>query len=188
MVDSSVPEFACQLSWQRQGRKQLTRVLRCGLSSLERKLNLMEQQFHLLGRAVIRSENKVLLARALGYGNTFLPGGHVEIGESIPIAIARELQEELGTQATIGRYLGAVEASFSSEATVHFEINHLFEATLNDTNFTSQEPHLEFFWADVSDLTLHNLQPAALIDLLLHPRETAFWSSLTQSALPNQND
>ncbi len=136
----------------------------------------MEQQFHLLGRAVIRSENKVLLARARGYDNTFLPGGHVELGESVHVAIARELHEELGCQATIGRYLGAVEASFQSKDTLHFEINHVFEATLNDSSFKSQEPHLEFLWADVSELTLHNLQPAALIDLLRHPREAAFWS------------
>jgi 8-oxo-dGTP diphosphatase len=137
----------------------------------------MKQQFHLLGRAVIRSENKVLLARAFGYSNTFLPGGHVEIGESVPVAIAREILEELGCQATVGRYLGAVEASFQVEDTIHFEINHLFEVTLNTSSFTSQEHHLEFFWANLSDLTVLNLQPAALIELLLHPREAAFWSS-----------
>ncbi len=136
----------------------------------------MKQQFHLLGRAVIRSENKVLLARARGAKNTFLPGGHVELGESVPVAIAREILEELGCQATVLRYLGAVEASFENEDTVHFEINHLFEVTLNDSSFTSQEPHLEFFWADLSELTLLNLQPAALVDLLRYPREAAFWS------------
>jgi 8-oxo-dGTP diphosphatase len=136
----------------------------------------MKQQFHLLGRAVIRSENKVLLARALGYSNTFLPGGHVEIGESVTVAIAREILEELGCQGIVGRYLGAVEASFASGDTVHFEINHLFEVTLNNSSFCSQEPHLKFFWAELSELTLLNLQPAALVDLLRYPREAAFWS------------
>jgi 8-oxo-dGTP diphosphatase len=189
MDNSSADEFACQLSWQRQGKKQIAvsnwQIARAWTlwfgwvsRDSEDKVGHMEQQFHLLGRAVIRSDNKVLLARALGYSNTFLPGGHVEIGESIPVAIARELQEELGCQATVGRYLGAVEASFESGNTINFEINHLFEVTLADSSFTSQETHLEFFWAEVSELSLHNLQPQPLIEMLVHPRETAFWSGL----------
>ncbi len=138
------------------------------------------KHFHLLGRAVILQDNKVLLARAKGAKHTFLPGGHVEIGESVPLAIVRELEEELGCTAIIGRYLGAVEAHFVESAdTIHYEINHLFEASLADTNVNSREAHLEFFWVNLSDLHLQNLQPEALRELLRVPREAAFWHGLS---------
>lgn len=42
----------------------------------------MKNPFHHLARAVFINENKILLAQAKGDTNTFLPGGHVEFGES----------------------------------------------------------------------------------------------------------
>lgn len=41
-------------------------------------------------------EKKVLLAQAIGEKNTFLPGGHIEFGESAKDALVREIEEELG--------------------------------------------------------------------------------------------
>jgi 8-oxo-dGTP diphosphatase len=42
----------------------------------------MAPNFHHLARGIIIDGDKVLLARAVGHKNTFLPGGHVEFGES----------------------------------------------------------------------------------------------------------
>ena len=56
----------------------------------------MKNPFHHLARAVFIHENKILLAQAKGDTNTFLPGGHVEFGESAKETLKREIQEEMG--------------------------------------------------------------------------------------------
>ncbi|MHB1395098.1 MAG: NUDIX domain-containing protein [Clostridia bacterium] len=53
------------------------------------------KKFHMIVRAVIISDYHILLAHQKGADNTFLPGGHIEIGESAVAALKREVREEL---------------------------------------------------------------------------------------------
>ena len=61
----------------------------------------MSDYIHVLVPAVILVDQQVLLARAKGAANTFLPGGHVELGEPMAEALNRELSEELGLASRI---------------------------------------------------------------------------------------
>jgi ADP-ribose pyrophosphatase YjhB (NUDIX family) len=63
----------------------------------------------IVARAVIRREDRILVACPVGEDWCFLPGGHVEPGESVESALLRELAEELGTEASIVRLVGVVE-------------------------------------------------------------------------------
>jgi len=125
---------------------------------------------HLLSRAVIRAEGHILVVRAEGRPHTFLPGGHREGAEGLEACLRRELREELGVRAEIGRYLGGVEHQWTREGTPQYEINHCFAATVPnlapDTPPDAREEYLSFSWAPVDQLDAASLQPAPLRTLL----------------------
>lgn len=129
----------------------------------------METKFHLRARAVISHNGKFLLARAKGKGNTFLPGGHIELGESIVTTLKREAREEFGRDVVVKEYLGAVEHSFD-ENPKHFEINHIFYVEISDLDKNpevhSLEEHEEFIWVSLDEFEKYNLQPFPLRELI----------------------
>jgi len=128
------------------------------------------RNFHLIARAVILNDDHVLLARQKGMSNTFLPGGHINIGESAAAALKREIDEELGLELDVEGYLGAVEAGWEDGGAEHFEINHIFKAGIKGTSSgsppESQEDHLEFLWSSIDDLYANDLLPHPLKKLI----------------------
>ena len=65
-----------------------------------------------IARGVCISDGHVLLCRPKGGAYSYLPGGHIEFGETGREALVREIREELGVEASAGRFLGVVENSF----------------------------------------------------------------------------
>ncbi len=142
----------------------------------------MELEF--LVRAVIEDHGRFLVAHTKGAGNTYLPGGHVEIGEGMKHALARELDEELGIKAEVGEYLGAVEHTWDFAGVSNHEVNHLFEVTSPELStaqpLESLEDHIEFIWLSPTEFDEHNLQPAPLRQLLANSEQEShgiWWAS-----------
>ncbi|MDM5427964.1 NUDIX domain-containing protein [Bacillus mycoides] len=111
----------------------------------------MKSKFHHIVRAIMIQDEKLLVAEYIGH-HYFLPGGHVEIGESAENALIRELREELGVTCSIKQFLGVIENQWQAKETLHHEINHIFEIDSNElkSDFTpiSKESHLAFHWID----------------------------------------
>lgn len=142
------------------------------------------KKFHLIARAVVLKGGYVLLAHQKGAANTFLPGGHIEMGESAPAALKREIFEELGLDSDVSGYLGALEADWEEEEIKHYEINHIFRVAIKaiepNEPPVSREAHLEFFWSAIEDLSKNNLLPHPLIPLikrLAEGDESIWWES-----------
>ena len=96
----------------------------------------------LTARAIVLHRGRVLLLRAEDPGRTwyFLPGGHVEHGERLEDACAREVLEETGLRVKIGRplYLREFIAARHKRRSVHMPEHHhaaglVFLCSLHET-------------------------------------------------------
>lgn len=123
-------------------------------------------EHELIVRGVLCCGGQVLLCRRRSQPRSFLPGGHIETGESAAGALRRELREELACEARIGGFLGCVEHSFRSGGMRVCEINLLFGFHVPGLTSAeapaSAEGHLAFFWHPLAQLEEVQFEPAVL--------------------------
>lgn len=116
-----------------------------------------------IARGVAVRDGKILLCKAKGGTSAYLPGGHIELGETGREALIREIKEETGLDSTAGRFLGVVENSFVQKGKKHSEINLVYELELEspDGTVSAAEDWIEFEWRELSDIDAANLLPEA---------------------------
>jgi 8-oxo-dGTP pyrophosphatase MutT (NUDIX family) len=125
-----------------------------------------------IARGVAVRDGKILLCKAKGGSSTYLPGGHIELGETGREALVREIKEETGLDSTTGRFLGVVENSFVQKGKKHSEINLVYELEVESPDGTvkAAEDWIEFEWRDLRDLDAANLLPEAFRVLKDNPK------------------
>lgn len=124
-----------------------------------------------IARGVCIAGGKLLLCKAKGGATTYLPGGHIEFGETGREALVREMLEETGLGVSIGRFLGVVENSFTQHGKPHSEINLVYEMALNDRDaqVAAKEPWIEFSWCPLDELEKARLLPEKFNALAKNP-------------------
>jgi nucleoside triphosphatase len=79
---------------------------------------MIEQAFPepTVGALIVDQRGKILLARSHKWFDKYtLPGGHIEVGESMVDAVKREVKEEVGLEVDVVEMLLVQEAIFAPE-------------------------------------------------------------------------
>lgn len=127
----------------------------------------MKNNLEIISRAIVVNNHKLLLCKTRGAKYFFLPGGHVEFGETAIQALKREFKEEINGQIKRAVFLGALENIFTAKRRKRHEILLLHLATLKSNEAKSIERHLSFEWINLKDLKRTPLRPKATKILIL---------------------
>ena len=122
----------------------------------------MEKHIETIARGVCILGGKVLLCLPKDRSYSYLPGGHIEFGETGREALVREMKEETGLDATAGDLLGVVESSFVQKGEKHCEINLIYRMEVRGgegEKVRSCEDWICFDWVDCDKIDSANLLP-----------------------------
>lgn len=127
---------------------------------------MKKPEIELIARGVMVKDGMLLACRNVRRGNLYLPGGHVDFGESARVALTREVMEEMGLRSRAGRFLGVCEFTYERKGRTTCEVNLIFELTVAgvkpSSRVRSREKKLAFDWVPVKALGKSKLLPQLL--------------------------
>ncbi|CAG0961898.1 ADP-ribose pyrophosphatase [Phycisphaerales bacterium] len=126
-------------------------------------------EIEIIARGILFHEEHVLLCRSLKGGYSYLPGGHVDFGESAQAALRREFLEETGLSVRVLACALIHENVFRQAGRLRHEFNVVFHVEhvgppnppgTGPNPVPSLEPKIAFDWVPLASLKSCDVRPS----------------------------
>jgi nucleoside triphosphatase len=114
-----------------------------------------------VGALIFNPESKILLVRSHKWRNKYvIPGGHIELGETIVAALIREVKEETGLYIYDIEFIGLQEFIFDDAfwKKGHF-IFFDYACKTDSTHVKLNSESEEYLWVSLEDTVNHPVEP-----------------------------
>jgi ADP-ribose pyrophosphatase YjhB (NUDIX family) len=137
-------------------------------------------------RAIIQSGGRILVCWHKEKQYYFFPGGHMDFGETVELALTRELKEELDIVVKNLSFIGVIENIYKEERDKHrehrgkhHEINLVFNVLVERAKDKSLEDHIDFVFLSKKDFARKKIFPIALKKAVIEwfKSKKTFWTS-----------
>jgi 8-oxo-dGTP pyrophosphatase MutT (NUDIX family) len=120
--------------------------------------------------AIVRQRSAILMVRRQDNGMWSLPGGAIEVGESIPETAVREVREETGIDIEIAGLVGVYSSprhvtSFSTGADIRQEFNLCFRGRRVGGGVQRGDECLDVRWVPTRELEQVPMLPSTRLKL-----------------------
>jgi ADP-ribose pyrophosphatase YjhB (NUDIX family) len=114
---------------------------------------------------VVNDEGQILLIRRTDNGNIALPGGGMDLGESITQAAVREVKEETGLDVELTGLVGIYTnprhvIEYTSDGEVRQEFSIVFTARPTGGSLRTSSESSEIVWSDPAEVTSMQMHPS----------------------------
>lgn len=138
-------------------------------------VDIEDYKLNVRAAGIIIHNNKLLVHKDINSDHYALIGGRVKIGEDSENAVKRELQEELGKNIEITRYVSTIENFFETKESKYHEILFVYQVEFIEEEDKKIEDalknvegkdYLQYEWLNLDKIDQYPLLPKKIKSVL----------------------